>query len=140
VDRSAAAAALARQNAVALGFADRSLFVSGNWADGLAGQFDLILCNPPYIPTSDLSGLMPEVALHEPRTALDGGPDGYNVYRRLLPELPRILDPDGIAVLEMGQNQAEMVAELARQGGMVGYFRNDLSGITRVIVLRRALP
>ena len=140
VDRSAAAAALANQNAVMLGLADRSLFVCGNWADGLAGQFDLILCNPPYIPTSDLSGLMPEVALHEPRTALDGGPDGYVAYRHLLPELPRILNPDGIAVLEMGQNQAEMVAELARQGGMVGYFRNDLSGITRVIVLRRALP
>jgi release factor glutamine methyltransferase len=140
VDRSASAAALALRNAMALGLADRTLFVRGDWADALEARFDLILCNPPYIPTSELSGLMPEVAIYEPRTALDGGPDGCDSYRRLLPDLPRILDPDGIAVLEMGQHQAEMVAALARREGMVGDFRNDLSGIARVIVLRRAVP
>lgn len=140
VDRSAASAMLARQNAVTLGFADRSSFVCGNWADTVAARFDLILCNPPYIPTSELSELMPEVAAHEPRTALDGGPDGYVAYRGLLADLPRILDHDGIAVLEMGQHQAKTVAELAQQEGLVGDFCNDLLGIARVIVLRRALP
>lgn len=140
VDRSATAAALARQNAMALGSANRSWFVCGDWADAVAARFDLVLCNPPYIPTSELSGLMPEVATYEPPTALDGGFDGYAAYRCLLPDLPRILAPNGVAVLEMGQHQAETVAELARQEGMVGDFRNDLSRIARVIVLRQALP
>ena len=107
VDCSAEAAALAAGNAVALHLADRALFVCGDWADPLDAQFDLVLCNPPYVRTADLDGLMPEVARHEPRTALDGGPDGFAAWRRLLPALPRLLAPEGVAVLEIGAGQAE---------------------------------
>ena len=94
VDRSAEAAALAARNAAALHLADRALFVCGDWADALSTRFDLVLGNPPYIPTEDLGSLMPDVARYEPRTALDGGPDGLAAYRRLIPGLPRMLDPN----------------------------------------------
>jgi release factor glutamine methyltransferase len=140
VDRSAEAAAVARSNAVALGLANRAAFLCGDWAGPLAGRFDLVLCNPPYIPTSALDGLMPEVARFEPRTALDGGSDGLVVYRDLLPDIPRLLRPNGIAVLELGQGQAAPVGDLARRAGMVMEIRNDLSGIERAMLLRGAVP
>ena len=79
---------MAARNAAALHLADRALFVCGDWADALNARFDLVLCNPPYIPTGDLGGLMPDVARYEPRTALDGGADGFAAYRRLIPALP----------------------------------------------------
>ena len=91
VDCSFAAASLAACNAAMLGLADRAAIVCADWTDALGGCFDLILCNPPYIAASHLDGLMPEVACHEPRTALDGGADGYSAYRRLIPGLPRLL-------------------------------------------------
>jgi release factor glutamine methyltransferase len=140
VDCSAEAAALAAGNAVALHLADRALFLCGDWADPLDAQFDLVLGNPPYVRTADLDGLMPEVARHEPRTALDGGPDGFAAWRRLLPELPRLLAPEGIAVLEIGAGQAETAEGLARQAGFGVASRPDLAGIPRALVLRRALP
>jgi release factor glutamine methyltransferase len=140
VDRSPAAAAVARQNAVALGLADRASFVCGDWADALGSHFDLVLCNPPYIPKSEVCGLMPEVARFEPRTALDGGPDGLAAYRLLLPTLPRLLERDGAAVLELGAVQAGPVGALARQAGLVMDLRNDLAGIARAMLLQRAPP
>ena len=73
MDRIPAAARLAADNAAALGLAGRTAFLCGDWAAALDARFDLILCNPPYIPTCDLQALMPEVAGHEPRSALDGG-------------------------------------------------------------------
>jgi release factor glutamine methyltransferase len=140
VDRTPAAAALARRNAIDLGLAHRAVFVCGNWADALAPRFDLVLCNPPYIPTSEIGALMPEVSRYEPNAALDGGSDGLAAYRLLLPTLPRLLQPGGAAVLELGADQADAVGALARQAGMVVDFRNDLAGIVRAIVARQALP
>jgi release factor glutamine methyltransferase len=138
-DRSAAAATLARDNAAMLGMADRAAFVCTDWAGALAGRFDLILSNPPYIRSGDLAGLMPEVARHEPAAALDGGPDGLNAYRRILPELPRRLAAGGVAVLELGAGQQAAVAALARAAGFASTPRADLAGIPRALVLRPAL-
>ena len=136
VDRSPAAAALAARNATSLQLADRAGIVCADWADALDGRFDLVLCNPPYIRSEDLGSLMPEVACHEPRSALDGGPDGFAAYRRLLPVLPRLLIPGSVAVLELGAGQAETAAELALQAGLAGDLRPDLMAIPRALVLR----
>ena len=140
VDRVPAAAALAAHNSVILGLGERAAFVCGNWADSLDSRFDLVLCNPPYIPTSDLAGLMPDVADHEPRSALDGGPDGYAAYRQLIPDLSRLLTRSGIAVLELGRGQTGVVAGIARLAGFATETRDDLSGHERALVLRPTLP
>jgi release factor glutamine methyltransferase len=140
VDRSPEAAALAARNAAALHLAKRAQFVCGDWADALDARFDLILCNPPYIATADLDGLMAEVAGYEPRTALDGGADGFAAWRHLLPVLPRLLVRDGVAVLELGAGQATTASKMAQQAGFVAVPRPDLAGIPRALVLRSALP
>ena len=127
----------------------RAAFVCADWASALAqpgparrqtapARFDLVLGNPPYIRTADLPTLMPEVAHHEPASALDGGHDGLDAYRRILPALPHLLAPGGVAVLELGQGQAEAVAALARAAGLIATTRADLAGIPRA--LRLALP
>jgi len=79
---------------------------------------------------------MPEVARHEPAAALDGGPDGLAAYRGLLPDLPRLLDRDGVAVMEVGAGQAEAVASIAQRAALVCSRRNDLSGVPRALLLR----
>lgn len=135
VDRSREAATLASRNASALDLAERAAFVCGNWADALNARFDLVLCNPPYIATSDLPGLMPDVACYEPSSALDGGGDGMVAYRQLLPDLPRLLDERGLAVLELGAGQADSVGRLAQQAGLVPALRPDLGGIPRALML-----
>jgi release factor glutamine methyltransferase len=140
VDCSPEAVALAAHNAAALHLADRALFLCGNWADALSTRFDLVLGNPPYIPTGDLGSLMPDVARYEPRTALDGGPDGLAAHRRLIPGLPRIMTPTGIAVLEIGVGQAETAFELARQAGFAAELWPDLRGMLRALVLRPSRP
>jgi release factor glutamine methyltransferase len=136
VDRAPAAAALAARNAAANRLADRALLLCGDWAVALAGQFDLILCNPPYIESDAIAGLMPEVAAHEPALALDGGADGLAAYRAIFTVLPRLLTPGGIAVVELGAGQAPAVADLARYAGLaIGAVRPDLAGIPRAMVL-----
>jgi release factor glutamine methyltransferase len=136
VDCSFAAARLAARNAAMLGFADRAAILCADWTAALGGRFDLVLCNPPYIPTSHLEGVMPEVACHEPRTALDGGADGYSTYRLLIPDLARVLAQSGTAVFELGTGQADAVAGLAREAGFATDARRDLSGTVRALVLR----
>ena len=139
VDLSPAAAALAARNARACGLAGRAAFMAGNWADALRGRFDLVLSNPPYIPSADLAALMPEVAGHEPSRALDGGADGLDEYRRLVAALPALLAPGGVAVLELGIGQDTEVAALARAGGLaIRGLRADLGGIPRALVLGSA--
>ena len=144
IDRSPAAAALARRNAAMLGLTGRAAFVCGDWAAALAPpvdrRFDLVLCNPPYIAAAEIPRLMPEVSRHEPKTALDGGPDGLDAYRRLIPDLPRLLAPGGLAVLELGQGQASSVGRLATAAGLAGPARADLAGTPRALVLRPAVP
>jgi release factor glutamine methyltransferase len=136
VDRVPAAAALAARNAAALGFADRAAFLVADWAEPLAGRFDLILSNPPYIPTGDLAGLMPEVVAHEPASALDGGADGLAAYRRIIGGLPGLLTRGGVTVIELGIGQAREVAALAAAAGLPNHIRNDLAGIPRALVLQ----
>ncbi len=137
VDRSVAACRLARANGVRNGLAARAIIVCGDWAGMLAGpdaRFDLVLCNPPYVATVEIGELMPEVAAHEPRLALDGGADGLASYRALLPELGRVLAPSGLAVLEIGAGQEEAVlshaltCDLALAGR-----RRDLEGVVRAL-------
>jgi release factor glutamine methyltransferase len=136
VDRSEAAARLARWNARALGLAARSAFVCGDWADAISGQFDLVLSNPPYITTPDLATLMPDVALYEPRFALDGGCCGLTAYHAILHALPRLLTPAGVAVLELGAGQSEAVGGIAAAAGFRLETRRDLSGTPRAMILR----
>jgi release factor glutamine methyltransferase len=140
VDRSAAAAALAAHNAATLGLADRAAFICGDWAGALAARFDLVLCNPPYIPTSEIPLLMPEVARYEPRGALDGGSDGFAAFRQLVPLLPDLMVPTGMAVLEFGPGQLDTVAGLGRMAGMAVAARHDLAGNPRALVLSLELP
>ncbi len=136
VDRVAAAAALAGANAARLGLARRAAFLAGDWSGAIAGRFDLVLCNPPYIESAVIPTLMPEVACHEPRTALDGGADGLAAFRHLMMVLPQLLTPSGCAILELGHGQAEAVAALAGAAGFSQtYTRADLGGMERALVL-----
>lgn len=134
-DRSAAACLLARSNAAMLSVDNRTAVICADWAAPLAGRFELILCNPPYIATGDLPGLMPEVVQFEPASALDGGADGLSAYRRILPDLPRLLAPDGVAILELGLGQAAAVSALAEVVGLLARTRADLAGIPRALLL-----
>jgi release factor glutamine methyltransferase len=136
VDRVPEAAALASRNAAALGLAGRAAFLAGDWAAALAGRFDLVLCNPPYIPSGDIAGLMPDVALHEPASALDGGADGLTAYASLIPAALTLLNPGGTAIFELGQGQDTATAAMARRAGYAGIaVRADLGGIARALVL-----
>jgi len=138
VDLSPGAAALASRNAAANGLAGRAAFLAGNWAGALAGRFDLVLSNPPYIPRGDVPALMPEVAGHEPHRALDGGEDGLDAYRHIVAALPALLAPQGRAVLELGQGQREAVSRLATAAGLaIQGCQTDLNGIERALVLAR---
>ncbi|MBC7800522.1 MAG: peptide chain release factor N(5)-glutamine methyltransferase [Gemmatimonadaceae bacterium] len=133
VDRSAAAAALAARNAASLRLAPRAAMLCGDWSAALSARFDLVFCNPPYIPTADIAGLMPEVADYEPGLALDGGADGLSAYRRVIAALPGLMAPGGAAVLELGVGQADAVADIA---GRAVTLRPDLAGVPRALVLR----
>ncbi len=135
IDLSPDAAALAKANAAALGLTTRSAFMAGNWTNAVSGRFDLIISNPPYIPALDIGTLMPEVAAYEPRTALDGGEDGYDAYRAIIPLLRGHIEPTGVAILELGVEQAHSVEELARDIGFDTLLRLDLAEISRAIVL-----
>jgi len=138
VDLAPAAAALAARNAGETGLAGRAAFLAGHWATALSGSFDLILSNPPYIASGEIGGLMPEVARHEPRRALDGGADGLAAYRALLPAIAMLLAPGGAAILELGQGQANDTAALAKAAGFAHIsVRPDLAGVERALVLRR---
>ncbi|GAC1341578.1 MAG: peptide chain release factor N(5)-glutamine methyltransferase [Acetobacteraceae bacterium] len=133
-DRSPAAAALAAENTRALGLEQRAAILCADWAAPVAGRFDLVVSNPPYVARDEMAGLMPEVAGFEPASALDGGADGLEAYRAVVSALPGLLMPGGLAVLELGIGQAEAVAGLARAAGFgrIGT-RRDLAGIERAL-------
>jgi release factor glutamine methyltransferase len=135
VDLSPDAAALARDNAAALGMAKRAAFLAGNWDSALSQKFDLVLSNPPYIEAADVAGLMPEVARYEPLSALAGGADGLDAYRAIIAALPRLLAPNGLAVLELGAGQAISVAQLAAAQDFACTTRRSLDGIERAALL-----
>jgi release factor glutamine methyltransferase len=135
VDISEAALEMAHANATQLGLAERINIRRSDWADGIDETFDLVVSNPPYIPSAEIAGLAPEVSRFEPRLALDGGADGLSAYRIIVSSLPRLLKSGGAFALEVGLGQADGVAALARAAGLiVGEPRRDLSGAPRVIV------
>lgn len=135
IDRSEAAAHLARRNSRDLGLAARSAFLCGDWAASLSGRFDLALCNPPYVATPELAELMPDVRFHEPRGALDGGHCGLTAYRAIIATLRDVLTPTGAAVIELGSGQFDFVASIAGRSGFRYEARPDLSGTARAMIL-----
>lgn len=136
VDVSAIALEYAKNNALALGLEDRAQLMLGDWTADITGPFDLILCNPPYI--AETEALMPDVADHEPPGALFAGADGLDDYRRIIPDLPRLLAPGGAAILEIGATQHMLVRQLAEAAGFVVACRQDLAGRDRALSLTRA--
>ena len=140
VDISPEALAVARENAEALGLSERIAFFEGDLLEPVKGQrFHAILSNPPYIPDGDIAGLAPEVKGNEPMTALAGGRDGLDFYRRLCREAPSLLEPGGFLAFEVGIRQAEAVAGMAKEHVLIGWTEilKDLSGIERVVVAWR---
>lgn len=132
VDISEEALAVARQNATELN-ASVELF-AGDLMTRMDGQYDVIVSNPPYIPPSVIEGLMPEVRLHEPMLALDGGQDGLEFYRRIAGQAVTRLAPNGRLFLEIGCEQAAAVAEiLQKQGYREVQVFQDLAGKDRIV-------
>ena len=134
VDRSPAAVEVAARNRDRHGVAVPLLL--GDLTSAVAPPWDLVVANLPYLPTVEIGGVPVEVR-HDPPAALDGGDDGLVLVRRLLADLPRLLRPCGGAVLEIGEGQAEVVAELAYSAGLAVARRvRDMGGVERVIVLQ----
>jgi release factor glutamine methyltransferase len=131
IDASKAALEYARTNAERLGLTQRAQLRLGDWADGIETRFDLILANPPYIGTGE--ALPPDVRDHEPAEALFAGPEGLDAYARIVPDLPRLLAPGGIALLEIGSTQGESVSALVSQHGLYPRVIHDLTGLPRVV-------
>lgn len=135
VDISPAARAIAEENAAALEVADRVTFHTGDLLAPLAGQcYDAILSNPPYIPDGDIAALAPEVRLKEPHTALAGGKDGLDFYRRLMANAPALLKDGGFLAVEVGIHQAAPVAALAVPSFSRTEILKDYAGIERVVI------
>jgi release factor glutamine methyltransferase len=139
VDVSEEALAVARENAANLGLASRAALLRGDWTAGLEDSgYDLVLSNPPYIPTAEIATLDPEVRQYEPLAALDGGPDGLDAFRALAPEILRVLKPGGGFVVEIGHDQGAAVTGLfAAAGAERIELRKDLGGRDRVVAGRK---
>lgn len=138
IDRSPATLAVATQNAVALNIAGRARMVladwdQAGWADDL-GLFDLILANPPYV--EDDAAIAPSVRAHEPAGALFAGIEGLDAYRVLIPQLPGLLAPGGVALIEIGHTQAPPVEAIAMGAGFEAALHHDLGGRPRVLELK----
>ncbi len=137
-DISPEAIALAIDNAAALSVQDRTAFVVSDLFKNLPGKkFNLIVSNPPYIPSHELQTLAPEIKLYEPGRALDGGPDGMRLYREILKQARRFLVPEGYLVLEIGIGQEPSLKAITQSQGYEHLLtRTDLLGIPRAVVLR----
>lgn len=138
VDLSPAALAVARHNARALGLAGRARFLEADWDASLAGSFDIVVSNPPYIASEEIAALQPEVSRFEPRLALDGGPDGLTAYRRLLPAAARLLRAGGLAAFEIGFGQADSVTAIGRAAALRHLATElDLGSVPRVVLFQK---
>lgn len=139
VDISSEAVATARANALKLGLSPRYRAIAGDWLAGIEDCFDLIVSNPPYIPSGDLISLSSEVVEHDPKLALDGGADGLDAYRQIARQAPERMAAGGVLALEIGIGQTAEVTDLCR---VTGFERTgvhvDLGGVERV--LEFALP
>ena len=132
VDASGAAAEVAKRNLAAFG--ERARVRVGRWGEGLTGPYDVIVSNPPYIRTGEISGLAREVRAHDPALALDGGADGLTAYRALAPEIARLLAPEGWFFVEIGEGQGDDVAAIFADAGLAATERRcDLGGVERVL-------
>jgi len=141
IDTSPDALAWATRNIAAHGLESRASLIETAWPQEASPGFDVILANPPYIPSADIETLEPEVSRYEPRAALDGGPDGLDAYRALAPRITRLLRPSGLAFLEFGAGQGEaVVAILASTGLEIAEIVPDLAGIPRCAVVKPSGP
>jgi release factor glutamine methyltransferase len=132
-DVSPEALQTARDNARRLELDRRAHFVACNFSAALVGPFDVIVSNPPYVMSGDIAGLAPEVH-HDPRRALDGGPDGLDCYRTIAGQVGRLLKPGGYLVVELGFGQEAQVAAIFSMAGLVPRpAHTDLSGIPRAL-------
>lgn len=136
-DLSPSALALAAANAARLGVGSRAAFMAADWLDGIAGKFDLVLSNPPYLASGEIAGLAPEVAAYDPMLALDGGPDGLDAYRRIAAGASAVLAEGGRLLIEIGAGQAAQASDIFRAAGLkldpsqaIG---RDLAGRPRVV-------
>ncbi|MCP1974633.1 release factor glutamine methyltransferase [Bradyrhizobium elkanii] len=138
-DISAEALQTASRNAAELGLGQRTTWIECDYGSALAGAFELIVSNPPYIPSADIAGLDIEVRAHDPRTALDGGADGLDAYRALISQSAGLLAPSGFLVVEVGQGQSGDVEALMTASGLspTGPPKADLGGIPRAVSARR---
>jgi len=133
VDLSRHALSYASANARRLGFEQRAKLMQGNWAEGLLEKFDLILCNPPYV--AEGADLGPGVREYEPDEALFAGSEGLDAYRQLAPQLPKLLNPGGLAAIEIGHDQGDAVTDLLARDGLRAEVANDLAGRPRAVLL-----
>jgi release factor glutamine methyltransferase len=141
-DISLAALWTARANAARLGLAVRAAFVACDYAAALAGSFDLMVSNPPYIRSAEIADLATEVRDHDPRRALDGGIDGLDAYRALIPQAARLLKPGGALVVEAGLGQSGDIGGLMTAAGLTleQPAKADLAGIRRAVGSRKMPP
>ncbi|MEO7933861.1 MAG: peptide chain release factor N(5)-glutamine methyltransferase [Chthoniobacterales bacterium] len=134
IDLSPAALALAGENAALLELSSRVAFVSGDLLGSATGEFDLIVANLPYIPAGEIPRLAREVQ-HDPVSALDGGPDGLDLVRRLIAQAPAHLSSNGFIALEIGHDQSERVADLLRAANFRDIrIEKDYQGVPRFLI------
>jgi release factor glutamine methyltransferase len=137
VDVSAEALGMAARNGEAHRVIDRLTLLEGDLFTPVAGRFDLIVSNPPYIPSKDITLLDPEVRDFDPPLALDGGTDGLAFYRRIVEAVPGHLEPGGVCALELGIHQAQAVSAMALEAGFSDLtLHHDLSGVERHLTMR----
>lgn len=138
-DISAAALPTAEINAAHAGLSNRATFIACDYATELSGLFDLIVSNPPYIRSADIADLSAEVREFDPRAALDGGADGLDAYRALIPQAARLLAPGAVLVVEAGEGQSGQIHTLMTAAGLMpaGAPKADLAGIHRAVAGRK---
>ena len=130
IDRSYRALDYAQRNGAVVG--NRARFAQGNWADAIDARFDLVLANPPYVGLSEL--LPREVRDYEPIAALFAGDDGLSAYRAMVPQLPRLIQSGGVAIIEIGVSQEARVSAILAANGLSAAVRHDASGHSRALV------
>ena len=139
-DISLAALRTAKANAARLGFAERAVFIACNYTAALSGPFDLMVSNPPYIRSADIPGLESEVRNFDPLAALNGGADGLDAYRAIIPAAAGLLGPAGALIVEAGLGQSGQIQGLMTASGLT-LERNpkaDLAGVPRAVAGRKA--
>jgi release factor glutamine methyltransferase len=135
VDLSTAAIDIARRNGERHGVTGRVDWLCGDYTEVPRERFDILVANPPYVATAEISGLALEVRAHDPHLALDGGSDGLDAYRTIAARLPQLIHPGGLVALELGVGQADSVAQLTSRHGLDSISVDpDIAGIPRVLV------